>query len=92
MRVGGFSDPLPHLGPTLLPLPKPHFLQAAGVQLGFVNDLDGDLEVEGRHKRSRCQGLELGKDPQPRLPPSQKALHQGLRTFAYTVPTVFSAR
>ena len=61
MRVGGFDDPLPNLVPNPLPLPRPHFLQAAGVQLGFVNDLDGDLEVEGRCKRSRSQGLKLGK-------------------------------
>lgn len=46
MRVGGFEDPLPNLAPNLLPLLGPHLLQAAGVQLGFVNDLDGNLEVE----------------------------------------------
>lgn len=61
MRVGAFDDPLPNRVPNPLPLPRPHFLQAAGIQLGFVNDLDGDLEVEGRGKRSKSQGLELGK-------------------------------
>lgn len=45
MRVGSFEN-LPNFAPSLLPLSGPHLLQAAGVQLGFVDDLDGNLEVE----------------------------------------------
>lgn len=51
------------LSPGLLPcsplLGPP--LQAAGVQLGFVDDLDGDLEMEDREKVKVPQALKLGK-------------------------------
>lgn len=52
MRVGGFEDPLPNFAPALLALPGPYLLQAAGVQLSFIDDLDGDLEVaKGRGEK-----------------------------------------
>lgn len=107
MRVGSVEDPPPDFAPALLALPGPHLLQAAGVQLGFVDDLDGDLEVEGTGERSKHCRPELGKVP--RLgsswdvlpsPPSQKACNLGhsqcvgnldLRTFACAVPTVSRA-
>lgn len=58
MMVSGLGIPSP-TGPRqeglgrLVPwlsLPGPHLLQAAGIQLGFINDLDGDLEVEEEGK------------------------------------------
>lgn len=67
--MGGSKDPLPSFAPTLLPLPGPHLLQTAGVQLGFVDDLDGNLEVgEGRQGRGGeevkvPQALGLSKVP-----------------------------
>lgn len=61
MRVGGFKDPLPDLSPALLPLLGSHLLQAAGVQLGFVDDLDGDLEMEDRGKGQGTTGPQAGK-------------------------------
>lgn len=69
MRVGRFEDPLPNLAPALLPLPGPHLLQAAGVQLGFIDDLDGDLETEERGERSRYhRPSSWERFPQPRSP------------------------
>ena len=63
MRVGGFKNPLPNLSPALLPLLGSHLLQAAGVQLGFVDDLDGDLEMEERGKGQGTTGPQAGKGP-----------------------------
>lgn len=61
MRMGCFKDPLPNLSPALLPFPGSHLLQAAGVQLGFVDDLDGDLEMEQRGKGQGITGPQAGK-------------------------------
>ena len=61
MRVGGSKDPLPDLSPALLPPLGSHLLQAAGVQLGFVDDLDGDLEMEERGKGQGTTGPQAGK-------------------------------
>ena len=60
MRMGCFKDPLPNLSPALFPFPGSHLLQAAGVQLGFVDDLDGNLEME---ERGKGQGI-IGPQPQ----------------------------
>ena len=64
--MGGLGDPFPSRAPaggvrwvTRLcrkpgscspPSPQPHLLQAAGIQLGFVDDLDGNLEGEERRR------------------------------------------
>lgn len=74
--MGGLEDPLPNLTPTLPPLPGPHLLQAAGVQLGFVDDFDGNLEVKevgGRsgYPNSRSPGMAF------LYPLSQKNLNLG---------------
>lgn len=61
MRVEGFKDPLPGLSPTPLPPLGSHLLQAAGVQLGFVDDLDGDLEMEERGKGQGATVPQAGK-------------------------------
>lgn len=73
--MGGLEDPLPNLTLTLLPLAGPHLLQAAGVQLGFVDDFDGNLEVKegGEVKVPQLRSPELSL----LYPLSQKNLNLG---------------
>lgn len=106
MRAACFEDPLPKLAPALLPIPGPHFLQAAGVQLGFVDNLDGDLEVEERQEGTvkGPRALQLGKGPPAQVPQdvppwfpftdsprSQQRGNLSLRTFAHAFLTVSRA-
>lgn len=97
-RVGGLEHPLPNLTPTLLSLAGTHLLQAAGVQLGFVDDFDGNLEVKeaGEGQGTPTQITwdvlplpQLTEKPQPG--PFLVDRDLGLRTFAHAVPTVPNA-